>query len=73
MKDNSVNVIKTLFAVPSFTGKTYRRMDAMKNVFGGDSVLITRSPEQYEPLDTTDKFLDIDERQGGILVFGDML
>ena len=73
MKDNSVNVIKTLFAGPSFTAKTYRRMDAKKNVFGGDSVFITRSPEQYEPLDTFDKFLDMDQRQGGVSVFGDML
>ena len=63
---------KTLKVGPSFSGKTYGGR-SKKHVTDNDSFITTRSPEQNEGLHTTDEVLVIDEDEGGIVVFIDML
>ena len=74
---------RILIVGPSFSGKTYLKMEKLKhmsasrsigaaNIFDGDILTITRSPEQYNDEINTE-FRDISDYEGSFVVIDDML
>ena len=83
-KKNKLNNNNRILIVgPSFSGKTYLKMGKLKhmsasrsigsaNIFDGDILTITRSPEQYNDEINTE-IRDISDIEGSFVVFDDML